>query len=74
MEPATRRTYAGALNNRIDRNEAVGSRFRVEGMRDHVLSSDCYVEEETVIERHKGAVLPHSDARLCREGCERRAF
>ena len=56
MEPATRRTYAGALNNRIDRNEAVGSRFRVEGMRDHVLSSDCYVEEETVIERHKGGL------------------
>ena len=53
MEPITRRVYEGAFNNRIDRNEAVGSRFKVEGMRDHVLDADCFVEEDTVVERFR---------------------
>ena len=53
MEPITRRVYEGAFNNRIDRNEAVGNRFKVEGMRDHVLNADCYIEEDVEVERFR---------------------
>ena len=46
-----RRSYEGAFNNRIDRFPASGNSFRVEGVSDHVLKTDCFVSEDTQITR-----------------------
>ena len=42
-----RRTYRGAFNNRIDRHASSGSSFRVEGVVNHALKTNCYVSENT---------------------------
>ena len=42
-----RRSYRGAFNNRIDRHSSGGSSFRVEGIVNHALKTNCYVSENT---------------------------
>ena len=42
-----RRMYQGAFNNRIDRHDSSGSSFRVEGVVNHALKTNCYVSENT---------------------------
>ena len=46
-----RRSYSGAFNNRIDRFPDTGGAFRVEGVTNHTLKTDCFITEDVVIRR-----------------------
>ena len=43
--------YSGAKNNRLDRFEAEGNRFRVEGVPDHIQDTTVYVKDEIMFLR-----------------------
>ena len=52
-QPLIRRQYQGSKYNRIDKHLSSGSSFRVEGVTDHSLETDCYITESIELIRRK---------------------
>ena len=48
-----RRIYEGPYNNRIDRVPQVGNSFKVEGVPNHVLQTDCFISEAVELTRRR---------------------
>ena len=50
-----KRIYEGPYNNRIDRVSQSGNSFKVEGVPNHVLKTDCFISESVELTRRRHA-------------------
>ena len=50
-----KRIYEGPYNNRIDRVSQSGNSFKVEGVPNHVLKTDCFISETVELTRRRHA-------------------